>query len=136
MRGNAHVDGLANFERDLRVLPFEWIAAEQEFERKGAQTIYETAKSNASKYAGINGIYRLAVQDLTLSGDHVDYGGKPYSKGAEFGAYQYHQFLSWRGKGNDAGYFFYPAIRSFRNGPMIVEYQAMVMSLVGRKFSH
>jgi hypothetical protein len=38
--------------------------------------------------------------------------------GAEFGSYQYHQFQRWRGKGDDAGYFLWPAIRKFRDTSM------------------
>lgn len=48
----------------------------------------------------------------------VVYGGKAYSMGAEFGAYQYKQFQRWRGRDDDAGYFFWPAVRQWRDEDM------------------
>lgn len=41
----------------------------------------------------------------------ISYGGRPYNMGAEFGAKQYKQFSRWLGKGEGAGYFFWPTVR-------------------------
>lgn len=132
-----YVEGLADFRRDLEVLPVVWKEAEKEFSALAAKSIVEGAQAKAQNYSSAKGkLYEKILADIKLKGVAATYGGKPYSKGAEFGAYRYHQFLPWRGKGNDAGYFFYPAVRVFAAGPMLAEYKRVVMSVVERKFSH
>lgn len=39
----------------------------------------------------------------------------PYVLGAEFGAKRYPQFKPWRGNGDEAGYWLFPAVRDMRD---------------------
>lgn len=113
----AHIEGLRDFLDDMGVAKREMANAERVFGSIAAATVVSLARQNAS---GQGKLASKAAQDLKVVGSStVQYGGKAYSFGAEFGAIQWHQFKEWRGNKDDAGYFFWPAIREFRDRDML-----------------
>lgn len=111
-----HVEGLDEFLRELNSSPTKIRRAESAYLRAAAQAVRTKAQLNA--YAE-GGVAAKSAEDIRIGGiGQVAYGGKPYNFGAEFGSYQYAQFERWRGKGDEAGYFLWPAIREFRDRDM------------------
>jgi hypothetical protein len=107
------VEGLPKFIGTLHLTPAKIKVAERLFLHEAAKTVKRWAEESARQEGGVA---RKASEDLEIAGPGVvRYGGKPYDMGAEFGSYQYHQFERWRGKGDDAGYFLWPAVRRFRD---------------------
>ena len=51
----------------------------------------------------------------------------PYAMGAEYGSNQYRQFKRWRGAGNNAGYFLWPALR---DNDAITAYSEMLATVI------
>lgn len=110
------IEGLPSFARTLRLSPAAIRLAEKVFLREAAHRVRNMAQENARRQGGVAA---KSAEDIKVAGPGVvSYGQKPYNMGAEFGSYQYHQFQRWRGKGDDAGYFLWPAIREFRNTTM------------------
>lgn len=113
----ARFEGLRDFLRDLGVAEQELNHAEKVFKALAAATVVARSKSLAQQ-VGRQQI--RASEDVRVAGPGVvSYGGKPWSFGAEFGSYVYGQFPRWRGNKDDAGYFFWPAIREFRDDAML-----------------
>lgn len=110
------VEGLPSFIRHLRLSPAKVRVAEKVFLWEAARTVARWAKENATREGHVAA--KSAEDIKAASAGVVTYGGKPYNMGAEFGSYQYHQFERWRGKGDDAGYFLFPAVRKFRDTGM------------------
>lgn len=111
------VEGLDDFVRDLHLMPQQMKAAERFFEDAAAASVVVRAKDMA--YAG-SPIAAKSAKDIRAAGRAtVVYGGQGYNIGAEFGAYRYRQFERWRGNKEDAGYFYWPAIREFRDEEML-----------------
>lgn len=107
------IEGLPKFVNSLHLSPARIRFAERVFLHEAAKTVQRWARENATQEGHVAG---KSVEDIEIAGPGViRYGGKPYNMGAEFGSYQYHQFERWRGKGDDAGYFLWPAIRRFRD---------------------
>lgn len=116
--GNSfYIEGLDSFLRDLGVTPGRVKAAEKAFLLLAATRVMVWAKEGARAEGGAAG--KSAKDVKTGRPGEVKYGGKPYNMGAEFGSYQYHQFETFRGNGEDAGYFLWPAIRRFRDNAML-----------------
>lgn len=110
-------EGLRDFLKDLGAAENALDDAERVFKTLAAQTVVARAKDIAR---GVGRQQVRAAQDVRVAGPGtVSYGGKPWSFGAEFGAIVYHQFPMWRGNKDDAGYFFWPAIREFRDETML-----------------
>lgn len=110
---DVHVEGLPAFIRSLRLSPHGIRIAERLFRSEAAHTVRRWAQENAREQGGVAA---KAADEIRVVGPGVvAFGGKPYDMGAEFGSFQYHQFERWRGKGDDAGYFLWPAIRKFRD---------------------
>lgn len=111
------IEGLREFLREIGLLDREIAQAEKVFAAVAASTVAVRAKEMArfgSRLAS------LSSADVKVAGPGtVEYGGEGYSMGAEFGALQYKQFEIWRGNKDDAGYFFWPAIREFRDKDML-----------------
>ena len=128
------VEGLSELEKSLAILPEHWHEAEAIWIRLAIKSIMVTAKDLAKSYIPQEGTYKLAAQDLHSGVNSVTYGGKPYDFGVEFGSYTYHQFLAWRGNGDQAGYFFWPAVRQFRDMEMVNLYFASVWESVKAAF--
>lgn len=113
----AHIEGLEDFLKDMGVAKQNIAEAERVFGQLAATTVVAMARSEAS---GLGRMPSVAAQDLRVVGKGtVQYGGQPFSFGAEFGAIQYHQFREWRGNQEDAGYFLWPSIREFRDQDML-----------------
>lgn len=129
----AQVEGLQGFLKDMGVLPAEMKRAEDVFQTLAASTVYTTAKELATETGRQQVKY---AQTLKQSGHGtVSYGGEAGAMGAEFGSIVYGQFREWRGNREDAGYFFWPAIREFRDEDMINLWVQEVWEVVKDLFS-
>jgi hypothetical protein len=130
----AKIDGLRDFLRDMGVLESELDRAEKVFQTIAAATVVSTAKTYASREGRQQ---QSAAQTLTQMGNGiVSYGGTPWAMGAEYGSYLYGQFPEWRGNKDDAGYFFWPAIRNFRDEDMLNLWAREVWTVVEGLFSN
>lgn len=130
----AKIDGLKDFLSDVGVTPAQMVRAEKVFQTIAAATVIAQAKSYA---AGQGRQQQAAAKTLTQLGNGiVSYGGDAWSMGAEFGSILYGQFPEWRGNKEDAGYFFWPAIRDFRDEEMINLWVREVWSVVEGLFSN
>lgn len=113
----AHIEGLEEFIRDAGVAERNMKDAEKVFMAVAATTVAEGARQMGREQGGVA---EKAATDVRVAAlGTVAYGGEAYSFGAEFGAIQWKQFDEWRGNGTDAGYFFWPAIREFRDEKML-----------------
>jgi hypothetical protein len=111
----ARIEGLREFLRDMGVAKQNIENAERVFGAIAAATVVSMAKQKAYTKQ-----MKAAAQDLKVVGSGtVQYGGRPYSIGAEFGAIQWHQFQDWKGNQDDAGHFLWPSIREFRDEDML-----------------
>jgi len=129
----AHIEGLKDFLKDVGVLPSQMARAEQVFMTIAAATVIAQAKSIAM---GEGRQQVAASQTLQQMGQGiVQYGGTPWAMGAEFGSIVYGQFPEWRGNKSDAGYFFWPAVRDFRDEDMINLWVREVWEVVEGLFS-
>lgn len=110
------IEGLDEFIRDLNLAPSQMQKARQTFVAYSAQMVAEMAVARGHAEGSTA---RKAADDIRVAGPGlVELGGRAYDLGAEFGSYQYHQFERWRGKDDDAGYFFWPAVREYRDNLM------------------
>lgn len=115
----ASIGGLREFINSLGVAPRYLDAAEEVFMATAAATVVVRAKEIA---AGEGRQQKKAASMGVARGNQpgtVTYGGFPWAMGAEFGALQWKQFPNWRGNKDEAGYFFWPAIRDFRDNDML-----------------
>lgn len=130
----ARIEGLQDFLKDMGVIPSEMARAERVFQTLAAATVVTTAK----RFAAQEGRQQSrAAQTLTQLGHGtVSYGGTPWAMGAEFGSILYGQFPEWRGNKDDAGYFFWPAIRNFRDADMLDLWVREVWEVVEGLFSN
>jgi hypothetical protein len=130
----ARIDGLKDFLADVGVIPSQMARAEQVFMTIAAATVIAQAKDYAGK---VGPQQKRASETLTQMGKGiVQYGGTPWAMGAEFGSILYGQFPEWRGNKEDAGYFFWPAIRDFRDEDMINLWVREVWSVVEGLFQN
>lgn len=130
----ARIEGLDDFLKDMGVLPANMKRAEQVFETLAGATVVSSAKVLA---AGEGSQQVRASQTLKqLGAGVVQYGGLPYAMGAEYGSILYGQFPEWRGNREDAGYFFWPAIREFRDDDMLNLWVREVWTVVEHLFSN
>ena len=129
----ATIEGLQDFLRDMGVAPAQMQRAEKVFQTIAAATVYATAKQLASETGPQQVLYGSTLRQL--GGGTVAYGGLPGAMGAEFGAIVYAQFPEWRGNKDEAGYFFWPAIREFRDEDMINLWVQEVWEVVQDLFS-
>lgn len=116
-RAFVHFDGLRDFLRDLGAAEDQLNDAERVFSTLAAATVVTRSQDMARR---VGRQQARASEDVRVAGPGVvTYGGKAWSFGAEFGSYMFHQFPLWRGNKEDAGYFFWPAIREFRDKDML-----------------
>ena len=130
----AHIDysDVKAFARDIARTPADIARAENRFYAASVSAVIGIAKTEA---AAVGGVAAKASADLKPIGiNTVLYGGKGYSKGAEFGSYQYKQFKMWRGNADDAGYFLWPALRQFRDKDFRTEWDRSVWNVIQRDF--
>ena len=97
-----------------------------------------TVIAQAKDYAGkVGPQQKRASETLVQMGKGiVQYGGTPWAMGAEYGSILYGQFPEWRGNKEDAGYFFWPAVRDFRDEDMINLWVREVWSVVEGLFQN
>lgn len=108
--------GLPEFIRRMKLSPDAVQRAEFEWERASASALVKRAKVLAHAEGSTAA---KAEADIALRGTSVVFGGRPYDMGAEFGAIVYKQFASWHGNDDEAGYFFWPAVREFQNDKLM-----------------
>lgn len=130
----ATIDGLQGFLKDVGVIPSQMKRAESVFQSIAAVTVVTTAKEFAANYGQQQAKYAQTLK--AMGNGTVAYGGEPGSMGAEFGAIIFKQFPEWRGNKDDAGYFFWPAIREFRDEDMINLWVRQVWEVVKDLFSN
>lgn len=112
-----YIEGFEDWLKDLGVTPRNVKLAQKAFLTVAAATVMNWAKDNARAEGGVA---EKSAKDVRTGGAGVvRFGGKPYNMGAEFGSYAYRQFETFRGNGDDAGYFLWPAIRRFRDKEMM-----------------
>lgn len=114
--------------RAFRKAPNTWAHVERTFYIASARTVAGMARAEAISQGGIAA--KSAPDVRTGSGATVVYGGQGYSMGAEFGAYRYKQFQIWRGNKDDAGYFLWPSIRTFRDKEFLKKWTKDVWRVV------
>lgn len=130
----ARIDGLPAFLKEMGVLPAEMKRAEAVFQTLASATVLTMAKENAKAYGPQQAKF---AETLKAQGKGmVSYGGQAGAMGAEFGALVFAQFPIWRGNKEDAGYFFWPAIREFRDEDMINLWVREVWTVVQDLFSN
>jgi hypothetical protein len=129
----ATIEGIQGFLKDMGVLPAQMQRAEKVFQTIAAATVYATAKQLAIEEGPQQVLFGQTLRQL--GGGTVSYGGMPGAMGAEFGSILYGQFPEWRGNKQDAGYFFWPAIREFRDEDMINLWAREVWEVVKDLFS-
>jgi hypothetical protein len=132
-KSTAHIDDLSGFLKDMGVIPSEMKRAEQVFMTIAAATVVAEAKQHASTQGRQQ--QSAATTLRQLGAGIVQYGGTPWAMGAEFGSILYGQFPEWRGNKEDAGYFFWPAVRDFRDEEMINLWVREVWEVVEGLFS-
>jgi len=127
------IKGLQDFAEDMGILPSQMAAADQLFRHTASRAVVERAKNLARQGDRM----QASSADEVRAGapGTVVYGGKGYSMGAEFGAYKYKQFQTWRGNKDEAGYFLWPAIRIFRDREMQKLWIEKVWSVAGQYFN-
>ena len=132
----AHIDysDVTAFARDIARTPVDIAKAENRFYAASVGAVIGMAQAEA---ATVGRQAAKAAADLKPIGiNTVLYGGKGYSKGAEFGSIQYKQFKMWRGNSDDAGYFLWPAIRQFRDKEFRTEWDRSVWTVIQRDFTN
>ena len=118
--------------RDIGIASNRLHATQKGFSNKAAETIVRWAKADAM---AAGGVHAKSAKDIRTGGPgEVKYGGQPYNIGAEYGSYRYQQFDTWRGNGEDAGYFLWPAIRRFRDKEMTDLWQRQAWEAVRSVF--
>lgn len=125
--------GLDEFIEKLGLAPAKAQKAETIFERAAANTLVERAKEMAIAEGSTA---KHSAKDIKRSGNAAVFGGEPYDFGAEFGALVYKQFRPWTGNGDDAGYFFWPAVRSFRDVDMVKVWEETVWQAISEPFNN
>jgi hypothetical protein len=129
----ATIEGLQDFLKNMGVLPSQMKRAESVFETLAAATVYTHAKELAVAQGPQQAKFAQTLRQV--GNGAVAYGGEPGAMGAEFGSILYGQFPEWRGNREDAGYFFWPAIRDFRDDDMINLWVKQVWEVVQDLFS-
>jgi hypothetical protein len=118
IRGGVRVVGLAELQKDLRELDAALPRQLRLVNKEAADVVVDAALDKAHQLGGVAAHAAEALKSaaeqrravVTLGNDR-----HPEALGAEFGATKYRQFRAWRGSGDDAGYFLWPAIRETRD---------------------
>lgn len=135
MATRIRVQGLDEFAKALDVLPEEWKTADKVFRNTAAREIVRRAQEFA-RTGSSPALQILAAKDVkaTSTPGTVQYGGKAYDFGAEYGSLRYRQFKPWRGNGATAGYFFWPAVRDFQEHGLQGDYAEAIWAAVKKAF--
>lgn len=130
---NIDYSDVREFARDIARTPADIAFAENRFYKASVDAVISMAKIEAGLTGGVAA---KASEDLRPIGiNTVLYGGKGYSKGAEFGSYRYKQFKEWRGNQDEAGYFLWPALRQFRDREFRTQWDRSVWAVILQDFS-
>lgn len=134
-------EGLADFRRDLKAID---PALVKELGRE-YKTIGDMLRSEASDRAlALGGVAAKAAPAVTSTARTQDVAlrlrsavaGEEFALGAEFGGGSRpttRQFQPWRGRGADAGYFLYPAIRD-NSAQIIEQFEQVIARATARAF--
>lgn len=109
-----NVRGLAELNRTLKQLGPEVQAELKAANVEVGEMVANDARSIAYSLGSVAGKVAPSIRPTrTQNGAGIAFGGAayPFAGGAEFGSFRYKQFQPWRGNGEGAGYFVYPAIR-------------------------
>lgn len=119
--------------RGLREYPEKVQEAQERFEAAVARdivaraiTLAKSEGSTAAKSATDITVRRRAT---------ISYGGHAYDFGAEFGAITYHQFQTWRGNDDRAGYFLWPTVRGYESTELLQKWDDIVGSAIDECFN-
>lgn len=125
--------GFKEFSRDLAQLTgLDIASAERVFRNLASTAIVKRAVVSAISQGSVAA--KSAVDISTGGPGVVVYGGNAYNFGAEFGAYRYHQFKTWLGNKDDAGYFLWPTIRQYRDKKMLEDWWKAMRPGIKRAF--
>jgi len=131
------VEGLKEFNRELRKIDRDFPKQVRLVNLRIATQVANEARAGAQSLGGvaakaapsIKALAQQARAQVKLGSDRY-----PYALGAEFGsAGKYPQFKAWRGSGQSAGYFLYPAIRH-ESPQIIASYSRMVADVTRAAF--
>lgn len=130
---NVDYSDITTFAREIARTPADIARAENAFYSASVEAIITMAKAEAALEGALPS---KAAQDMRASGRNaIIYGGKGYSRGAEFGSYRYKQFKIWRGNSDEAGYFLWPSIREYRDKAFTEQWDAHIWSVVLKDFA-
>lgn len=116
--GTVQVDGLPELSRALKAIGPDARRELREASKSVAEFVAADARSGAQVLGGVAAKSAPSIGAVGgVAGAGVAFGGasSPWAAGAEFGGGRRpttRQFEPWRGNGETAGYFVYPAIRS------------------------
>lgn len=129
------VAGLDEFRRELRKLDDKTlIDGLKDANKQVGDLVVDEAKSRAQtrlqqKAAATLRAGRQQAKAVVTGGT----AKVPFFYGAEFGALKYRQFSPWRGSGQNAGYFLFPAMRDTR-GEVLEVYGVAIDKLASSAF--
>lgn len=113
--GAVEVHGLVELNRALKAIGPETKGELRKTNKTVADLVANTAQGSARSLGSTPAHVAPSLKPTAgaLSAG-VSMGGPrfPMAAGAEFGSDKYKQFKPWRGRGEGAGYFLWPAIRS------------------------
>jgi len=130
------VEGLKDLTRELRKADRDFPKQIRLVNLRIATDVANEARSGATSLGGVAAKAAPSIRALAQqSRAQVKLGSDryPYALGAEFGSLRFRQFKAWRGSGQSAGYFLYPAIR--KESPQIIaSYSRMVADVTRAAF--
>ncbi len=138
MTSGVKVTGLAELRRELKKLDNAQQLSDdlRDANKAVAELVVDKSKLTA---AGVSRLARAAAESLrpsrTVNRAQVLIGSSaiPFALGAEFGSFKYTQFATWRGNGEDAGYFMWPTIRQY-NAEIVELYGDALDKITGKAF--
>ena len=148
--GDVKIDGLKELNAALKEIGPDARKELKEASKTVATFVANDAKAAALTIGGVAAHVAPSIKPVaSVTGTARDSkGGKGYEMagGAEFGAYRdkkrtrrgrtwigYRQFKPWRGAGESAGYFLYPAIRQDADR-IVTEYTAALDDIIRKRF--
>ena len=114
-RGSIEVEGLKKLRARLKKFDeVETLAAIKAANVEAGQLLVDVAKPQMISAGPVSRKIAKTLKSTNLVGSaKVNLGSSnlPFAWGVEFGAKQFPQFKPWRGNGEGAGYFLFPALR-------------------------
>lgn len=128
--------GLSELRKELKKLDGEWTSELKTANFSvAADIVVPTAKSKASSTRAGSAVVSSIRAAKAAKAAIVSLGGSrvPWAAGFEFGSLKYHQFPTWRGNGDGAGYFLWPTIRE-KKPEIIDRYLELLEKITSRAF--